>query len=51
MIIIVANLAAIYAKRVTLQKRDMALVHSMQAGILGHSFKRKSCSYHIDNLY
>ena len=40
-IIIVANLAAIHAKRVTFQKRDMALVRSMRAGILGHPFKRK----------
>ena len=51
MIIIVANLAAIHAKHVTLQKRDMAFIRSMRAGILGHPFKRKSCSYHIDDLY
>jgi histone H3/H4 len=43
-IIIVANLAAIHAKRVTLQKRDMALVRSMRAGILGHPFRRESNS-------
>ena len=43
-ITIVANLAAIHAKRITLQQRDMALVRSMRAGILGHPFKRKSYS-------
>jgi histone H3/H4 len=49
-IIIVANLAAIHAKRVTLQKRDMVLVRSMRAGILGHPFKRKSNSWHINDF-
>jgi histone H3/H4 len=40
----VANLAAIHSKRVTLQKRDMALVRSMRAGILGHTFRGESYS-------
>ena len=44
LILTVANLAAIHDKRITLQRRDMALVRSMRAGILGHTFRRESCS-------
>ena len=43
-ILTVANLATIHSKRVTLQKRDMALVRSMRSGILGHTFRRESYS-------
>ena len=53
-ILTVANLAAIHSKRMTLQKRDMALVRSMRSGILGHTFRRESYSnilIHILTIY
>jgi len=33
----VTNLAAIHAKRVTIQQKDMQLVQSMRSGLLGYS--------------
>jgi hypothetical protein len=35
---IVTNLAAIHAKRVTIQQKDMQLVQAMQKGMTGYSF-------------
>ena len=36
--IIVSNLAAIHAKRVTLQQKDMQLVRRMRQGLVGHGW-------------
>ena len=36
LIFIVTNLAAIHAKRVTIQQKDMKLVQSMRQGMLGY---------------
>ena len=46
LILIVANLAAIHAKRVTIQPKDMALVRTMREGILGKIYNRKSINEH-----
>ena len=46
LILILANLAAIHAKRVTIQPKDMALVRTMREGILGKIYNRKSINEH-----
>lgn len=35
---VVTNLAAIHAKRVTIQQKDMKLVQAMRKGMMGYSF-------------